>query len=74
MFGLNVIYQYLVNKILENIVRELELHRINVDVECMYCDPTGMLREKYIAKNDMLDECIYTVKRYIKENVTTREN
>jgi len=53
------------NEILQKIIDELDGLRIDVDIECQYCDPTGMLRQKYEAENDMLDECIDVVKSYI---------
>jgi hypothetical protein len=54
------------NEILQKIIDELDGLRIDVDIECQYCDPTGMLRQKYEAENDMLDECIDVVKSYIQ--------
>lgn len=32
------------NEILQKIIDELDGLRIDVDIECQYCDPTGMLR------------------------------
>ena len=51
------------NKWGERILANLESLRIDVDSECQYRDPTGCLREKYERANEMLDECIETVRR-----------
>ena len=46
------------------LLMNLESLRINVDAACQYCDPTGVLREKYERANEMLDDCIEYVKAY----------
>lgn len=55
------------NKWGERILANLESLRIDVNSECQYRDPTGGLREKYERANEMLDECIETVRRAWRE-------
>lgn len=45
-----------------DLIDRLESLRIDIDIECMYCDPTGNLRREYIRANEMLDDCIAIVK------------
>ena len=49
---------------MEELLMNMELLRIDVDTECQYHDPTGVLRDKYERANDMLDDCIECVKEY----------
>lgn len=51
---------------MNEIVERLETNRINVDLECAYRDPTGSLRREYERANDMLDDCIESVKTYFR--------
>jgi len=50
----------------EEIIECLESNRIDVDIECGYCDPTGSLKRELDRANDMLDECIASVRYYFK--------
>lgn len=50
-----------------DIIERLESERIDVDSECAYCDPTGALEKEYRRANEMLDDCIYHVRRYFEE-------
>lgn len=50
----------------EEIIECLEGNRINIEVECAYCDPTGALRREYERANEMLDDCIISVRNYFK--------
>lgn len=52
---------------LDDLIKELNTLRIDVDAECQYCDPTGISREKYERANEMLDDCILRVKEYINK-------
>ena len=45
-------------------IQEMQLLRIDIESECQYRDPTGMLRDKYGRANEMLDDCIEIVKKY----------
>ena len=51
----------------KELFENLESLRIDVDLECQYRDPTGVLRDKYTEANEMLDECIEYVKEYFFE-------
>ena len=53
---------------LDKLIKSLEALRIDVDVECAYCDPTGALQDKYNRANEMLDDCIDCVRQFWKEN------
>lgn len=44
---------------------DLEGLRIDIQSECSYCDPTGALEREYRKANEMLDECIAVVKRFV---------
>lgn len=48
---------------MKNILEDLESLRIDVDTECQYSDPTGVLRDKYETANEMLDDCIAIVRK-----------
>ena len=50
---------------MKNILEDLESLRIDVDTECQYSDPTGVLRDKYELANEMLDDCIAIVRKAI---------
>ena len=50
---------------MDELLRELEGLRIDVDAECAYQDQTGMLREKYERANEMLDDCIKIFKDHM---------
>ena len=50
----------------EEIIQYLESNRIDVDLECAYRDPTGLLRREYERANSMLDNCIESVKAYFR--------
>ena len=45
-------------------IQEMESLRIDIESECQYRDPNGMLRDKYERANEMLDDCIEIVKKY----------
>ena len=45
-------------------IQEMQLLWIDIESECQYRDPTGMLRDKYEQANEMLDDCIEIVKKY----------
>lgn len=45
-------------------IQEMQSLRIDIESECKYRDPTGMLRDKYERANEMLDDCIEIVKKY----------
>lgn len=49
---------------IKELIEDLETLRIDVDTECQYHDPTGVLRDKYNRANEMLDDCIDCVRRY----------
>ena len=48
----------------DNLLEDLEALRIDIDIECQYCDPTGVLRDKYERANEMLDDCLNIIKNY----------
>jgi hypothetical protein len=48
---------------MKNILENLESLRIDVDTECQYSDPTGVLRDKYELANEMLDDCIAIIRK-----------
>ena len=45
-------------------IQEMESLRIDIESECQYRDPNGMLRDKYERANEMLDDCIEIIKKY----------
>lgn len=45
-------------------IREMQSLRIDIESECQYRDPNGMLRDKYERANEMLDDCIEIVRKY----------
>ena len=55
------------DELIDDLIEELNILRIDIDTECQYCDPTGILREKYERANEMLDDCIFRVKEYINK-------
>ena len=52
----------------------LESLRIDIDTETRYCDPTGELCTRYEKANDMLDECIAIVDKYVVDNYNYYED
>lgn len=50
------------DKMGEKLLATLESLRIDIDSEC-YNDSTGALRDKYQRANEMLDDCISTIKK-----------
>lgn len=48
-------------------IQEMQSLRIDIESECQYRDPTGMLRDKYELANEMLDDCIEVVRKYVDE-------
>lgn len=44
-------------------IQEMQSLRIDVDTECQYSDPTGVLRDKYELANEMLDDCIAIIRK-----------
>jgi len=46
-------------------ILEMQSLKIDIESECQYRDPNGMLRDKYERANEMLDDCIEIVKKYI---------
>lgn len=53
---------------IDKLIEDLEMLRINVDVECQYCDSTGVLRDKYERANEMLDDCLSIIKETVNKN------
>lgn len=62
----------------ENDRKELTLMmdamRIDVDAECAYCDPMGVLERVYQRANEMLDDCISIVRGYHSNEGKTNLN
>ena len=52
----------------DNLLEDLEALRIDIDVECQYCDPMGVLRDKYERANEMLDDCLNIIKEVADKN------
>ena len=50
---------------MNELLKNLETLRIDVSLECAYCDPTGALEREYNRANEMLDECIEYAKDYL---------
>lgn len=50
-------------KIIDEILKDFEALRIDIESECQYGDPTGILRDKYERANEMLDDCIEILKK-----------
>ena len=53
---------------IDKLLKDLETLRIDVDVECQYCDPSGTLRDKYERANEMLDDCLSIIKETVNKN------
>jgi len=58
----------------KELLEQLESLRIDVDTETQYCDPTGELRARYEKANEMLDECIAIVDKYMVDNYNYYED
>lgn len=58
----------------KELLEQLESLRIDVDVETQYRDPTGELCTRYEKANDMLDECIAIVDKYVIDNYNYYED
>ena len=52
----------------DNLLEDLEALRIDIDIECQYCDSTGVLRDKYERANEMLDDCLNIIKEVADKN------
>lgn len=50
---------------MEELIKEMELYRIDVETEC-WNDKTGELRRRYERANEMLDDCINVVSSYFQ--------
>ena len=58
----------------KELLEQLESLRIDVDAETQYRDPTGELRARYEKANEMLDECIAMVDKYVIDNYNYYED
>lgn len=54
-------------KLMNDIINDLETERYDVEVSCAYSDPTGMLAREYNRANEMLDTCISIIQHRFQE-------
>lgn len=51
----------------EECLERMNALRIDIDAECQYCDPNGVLQDKYERANEMLNDCMEIVKEVCAE-------